>query len=486
MIKNTMTSSQPSATEAEKLAAEAAWERCLDIIADNINPQSFKTWFEPISPIKLHGDELTIQVPSQFFYEWIEENYFSLLKRTILDIVGRNAVLRYSVVVQQSPTQPVTVTLPQQQVASPPPETKPIAVSRAAFDFYKTNVHRYESYLNPKYVFESFIKGDCNALALAAAKSVSETPGKNTFNPLVLYGGVGLGKTHIVQAIGNYARMKQKAEMIVYVSSEKFTIDFVNAIQNSRAQEFSAFYRNVDLLIIDDIQFFAGKEKTQEEIFHIFNTLHQANKQIVLSCDRPIKDLRGMEERLLSRFQWGLSADVQTPDYETRLAILNKKLEDNGARLPDDIVTFIATNVISNIRELEGCLIKLLATSSLYGKDIDLPLAKTVLKDIIRDKTMNISLDMIEKAVCDYYKISANDIKGKSRKQEIAQARQVAMFLAKQLTASSLKTIGLHFGGRDHSTVIHACTTVDKGQNLSADVRKDLDELKKRLEIMSL
>lgn len=485
----TTTGGYQNPSGSEKASAQEVWQKCLDVIRDNINNQSFKTWFEPIIPLKLENEELTIQVPSQFFYEWIEENYYSLLKRTILDVIGRNAKLTYSVVVQQSPVEPVTVRLPQQQTELPKqekPQPKPISTTRAAYDFYKTNVQRFESYLNPKYRFDNLIKGDCNALAFAASKSVAETPGKNSFNPLVIYGGVGLGKTHMVQAIGNHARMHQKAELVLYVSSEKFAIEFVNAIQNGRIQDFSAFYRNIDLLIIDDIQFFVGKEKTQEEIFHIFNTLHQANKQIVLSCDRPIKELRGLEERLLSRFQWGLSADLQPPDYETRRAILQRKLEDNGATLPESIIEFIATNVTSNIRELEGCLVKLLATASLYNKDIDLPLAKTVLKDIIRDRSVNVTLETVEKAVCEYFGISPNDIKGKSRKQEIATARQMAMFLGKQLTNSSLKTIGLHFGGRDHSTVIHAVNTIDRGQNESEDVRKNLEELKKRIEIRSL
>jgi len=476
---------ESQSVDNEKVAAEIAWKKCLEIIRDNINnQQSFKTWFEPIVPLRLVGEEITIQVPSQFFYEWIEENYYTLLKRTIMDVIGRNAKLTYSVVVQQSPAEPVTVKLPQQPTEQP--IVREVKTLSSAYDFYKSNVHRYESYLNPRYVFDSFIKGDCNALAFAAAKSVAEMPGKNTFNPLVLYGGVGLGKTHLAQAIGNAVRASRKVEMIIYVSCEKFTLDFINAIQTNRRNEFSAFYRNVDLLIIDDIQFFADKEKTQEEIFHIFNALHQANKQIVLTCDRPIKELRGLEERLLSRFSWGLSADLKAPDFETRLAILRKKMEDNGVTLPDDVVHFIATNVVSNVRELEGCLIKLIATASLYGCEINLPLAKTVLKDIIRDRAVNITLEMIEKVVCDYYKVSPNDLKGKSRKQEVAYARQIAMFLGKTLTHSSFKTIGLHFGGRDHSTVIHAVNTIEKEQNESPEVRRDLEELKKRLEILAL
>jgi chromosomal replication initiator protein len=464
---------------------KAVWQDCIDIIRDNINSQSFKTWFEPIVPLKLDSDELTIQVPSQFFYEWLEENYYSILKRTIVQVIGGNAKLAYSVVVQQSETKPITMKLPQQNVEREQPKSVTINTKPAA-DFFNSNVNRFESYLNPKYNFDNFIKGDCNSLALAAARSVAETPGKTSFNPLVMYGGVGLGKTHLVQAIGNYARIKQKAQFVLYVSSEKFAIEFVSAIQNNRIQDFSAFYRNIDLLIIDDIQFFAGKEKTQEEIFHIFNTLHQTNKQIVLTTDRPIKDLRGLEERLLSRFQWGLSADLQSPDYETRTAILRKKAADDGAEISNDIIEFIATNVTDNIRKLEGCLVKLFATASLNNTEITLSLAKNVLKDIITDKQMNISVEGIQRIVCDYYKISENDIRGKSRKQEIVNARQVAMYLAKQLTKSSLKTIGLHFGGRDHSTVIHSCQAVEGDLEQNPKVRKDIDELMKRIEIMSL
>lgn len=473
--------------DVERASAETTWQQCLDIIRDNINSQSFKTWFEPIVALRLRDEELTIQVPSQFFYEWIEEHYYSLLKRTILDVVGHHAKLAYSVVVQQSPTEPITVLLPQQQIELPSRDQQKLQIhSRPAQDLYKANVQRLESYLNPKYNFENFIKGDCNALGLAAAKSVADMPGKNTFNPLVIYGGSGLGKTHLIQAIGNHARVRQKAEFVLYVSSEKFTYDFVNAIQNNRKQDFSGFYRNIDLLIIDDIQFFADKEKTQEEFFHIFNRLHQADKQIVLSSDRPIKELKGLEERLLSRFQWGLSADMQPPDYETRLAILQRKLNADGATLSTAVIEFIATNVTNNVRELEGCLVKLLLTASLENKEVDLQLAKTTLKDIIRDKTQNITIETIQKVVCDYFKISANDIKGKSRKQEIANARQVAMHFAKQLTSSSLKTIGLYFGGRDHSTVIHACNTVENTRTESEKMRRDIDELGKRIEIASL
>ncbi len=484
------TRSQALSMPSSNASAEEIWKLCLEKIHNKINPQSFNTWFKPIVPLSLTNEELTIQVPSQFFYEWIEENYYALLKRTIIEVIGENAKLTYSVVVQKSPYQPVTLELPQQKTDLPPPEE--ISTNGAKLQeqtsHFKTNVQKFESFLNPKYQFDNFIQGDCNALALAAAKSVAESPGKNSFNPLVVYGGVGLGKTHLVQAIGNYARLHKRTNMVLYVSSEKFTIEFVSAIQNGRVQDFSSLYRNVELLIIDDIQFFEGKEKTQEEIFHIFNALHQTNKQIVLSSDRPIKELKGLEERLLSRFQWGLSADLQQPDYETRRAILQRKLADNGSNFPEPVIEFIATHVKHNIRELEGCMVKLLATSSLYkkDKDIDLALTKIVLKDLIRERTRSITIDVIEKVVCDFYNVSSNQMKGKSRKKEIAFARQVAMHLSKELTGSSYKTIGLYFGGRDHSTVIHAVNTIEKEIKNSFEIGSNIQDLKKKIELQSI
>jgi chromosomal replication initiator protein len=471
-----------------KEALDDIWNRCLEKIKLKIPAQSFITWFKPIKPLSLVDDELTIQVPSQFFYEWIEENYYALLKRTIVEVIGEKAFITYSVVVQKSPFQPVTVELPQQNTQMPPPEEVLANETKIQQQnsHFKTHAHKFESFLNPKYQFDNFIQGDCNALALAAAKSIAESPGKTSFNPLVVYGGVGLGKTHLVQAIGNYARTHKRTDMVLYVSSEKFAIEFVNAIQNGRIQDFSAFYRNVELLIIDDIQFFEGKEKTQEEIFHIFNALHQTNKQIVLTSDRPIKELKGLEERLLSRFQWGLSADLQQPDYETRRAILQRKLADNGSNFPEPVIEFIATHVKHNIRELEGCMVKLLATSSLYNKDIDLSLTKIVLKDLIRERSQVITIDTVEKAVCEFFNISTNQMKGKSRKKEIALSRQVAMFLAKELTGSSFKTIGLYFGGRDHSTVIHACNTVGKEIGSNFELNSSIQDIRKKIELQTI
>ncbi|MDX2128233.1 MAG: chromosomal replication initiator protein DnaA [Chloroherpetonaceae bacterium] len=485
---------KPSAEQiADPLAssrtASEVWNQCLDFLRDNLNPQAFSTWFEPITAVSLVGEELTVQVKSHFIYEFIEENYYNILRSSLIKFVGPGAKMLYSVEVVKTQDQmpSVTLTLPQQHIEQQS-ELTPYRISqnRKISELFRANVERFQSYLNPKYSFDNYIKGDCNVLAYAAAKSVAENPGNNSYNPLFIYGGVGLGKTHLIQSIGNYARAKQKAEFVLYVSSEKFTIDFVSAIQNDRIREFAEFYRSIDLLIIDDIQFFAGKEKTQEEIFHIFNALFQSNKQIVLSSDRPLKDIRDIEERLLSRFASGLSADLQLPDYETRLAILNRKSEEHGITLARDVSQFICTNVNSNIREMEGCLIKLLATASISGQEIDLALAKNALRDIIREKSKTVTLEMIEKVVADYFGLSANDLKGKSRKQEIAEARQVAMFLSKNQTGKTLKTIGLHFGGRDHTTVMHAVSTIESKLNSSFETRQTVDELRRRLDIISL
>jgi chromosomal replication initiator protein len=471
--------------------AKAVWDECLSIIKDNINPLSFKTWFEPIVPLKVEGKQLTIQVPSQFFYEWLEEHYYGLIKKTLTKVLGEGAKLVYSVVMENSSTDEpkAVINLPSVPKPTKSPssqvQTHSIQVKSQpeyeAFDadiFGKTN-------LNPRYTFDNFVKGDCNQLARAAALAVANNPGGTSFNPLLVYGGVGLGKTHLIQAIGNYVLANKKATKVYYVSSEKFTIDFVEAIQKDRVNEFSNFYKSMDVLIVDDIQFLAGKEKTQDNFFHIFNALHQARKQIVLSSDRPPKELKGVDERLISRFQWGLIADIQPPDLETRIAILKKKAEDNGIELPQEVIEYIAVHITSNIRELEGCLISLLAKSSLENRKIDIELAKEVVRTIVKDTSVNVTIEEIQRIVCEYFGIPTDMLKAKTRKQEVATARQIAMYLCKELTDSSLKTIGLHFGGRDHSTVIHACQSVEDEMKRNEKFRNLVEQLRRKIEFNS-
>jgi chromosomal replication initiator protein len=444
-----------------------AWEECLQIVREKVNPQSFQTWFLPILPLNLEDSTLTIQVPSQFFYEWIEGHYPHIIRDALSHILGDQASLSY--VISQKNTNPLT---------------QPANNINTIMGKYLGD----ETYLNSRYTFDNFVEGSSNQFAKAASLAVAEAPGQTSFNPLVIYGGVGLGKTHLIQAIGNFAKDQNTVRNIRYVSSEKFTIEFINSIQNNKSTEFSQAYRNVDLLLVDDIQFFMSKERTQEEFFHTFNTLHQKGKQIVLSSDRPPKDLLGLEERLLSRFQWGLVVDVQPPDLETRIAILQKKSTWENIDIPMEIIEYIASNVTSNIRELEGALIKMLAFSSLKGLDIDLDLTKTVLKDIVKNKKRDITIEDIQRVVCQYFGIPEDLLRGKGRKKEIAFARQIAMFLSKEMTLYSLKSIGLHFGGRDHTTVIHAIRTIN--QHLKDSTNKKISDiievLKRKIEVASL
>ncbi len=463
--------------------ARSAWSACLSNIRVGVNSQSYKTWFEPIVPLKLKAEVLSIRVPSQFFCDWLEEHYDTIISGAITQVLGKDASLEYhigddtdhDVLLSNDAAEPTSAAT---QVAAPSPSQ--LQGQRSG----PTLRDPYQSYLNPRYVFENFIKGDSNQLARAAASAVANNPGGTSFNPLVLYGGTGLGKTHLVQAIGNYALAHGKARRVNYVSSEKFTVDFVEAIQTDRIADFSSFYRSMDILIVDDVQFFSGKEKTQDNFFHTFNELHQIGKQIILTSDRPPKELKGLDDRLLSRFQWGLTADIQPPDLETRIAILRKKSDDDGINLPQDVVEFIAANVTTNIRELEGCLISLLAKASLEEREITVDLARDVLRVVVGDIKSPISIESIQRTVCEYFNIPGDLIRAKTRKQEIVNARQIAMYLAKELTNSSLKTIGLHFGGRDHSTVIHAYQSVEDQMRLDQKYNTNVVQIRRRLELL--
>jgi chromosomal replication initiator protein len=442
------------------------WKECLKAIKENVTLMTFNTWFLPIIPIDIDVEKsiLKVQLPSQFFWEWIDEHYNTLINKTIHEVLGPNAKLAYIISNEQEIEEP-------QQVQIKQADLQTLANARPSF----------ETNLNPRYNFDNFIKGESNQLARAAAVAISENPGGTSFNPLFLYGGVGLGKTHLVQGIGNQILKKYPEKKVIYLSSDIFTVEFVEAIQSNTVNEFSNFYRNMDVLLIDDIQFLIGKEKTQDLFFHIFNTLHQSSKQIILTSDKPPKDLKGLDERLISRFQWGLTADIQPPDYETRMAILKNKADDYGMMISGDILDYIATNIVSNIRELEGCLIKLLANASLNSKNIDLDLARKTVREIATDRKVNITIENITSLVCDSLKIDENKIRDKTRKKEIVFARQVAMFLSKEMTKSSLKTIGLHFGGRDHSTVIHACSSVEESLSKDAYIKELIDNLRNKI-----
>jgi chromosomal replication initiator protein len=484
-----------------------AWDHCLAIIRDNVPRQSFKTWFEPIKPLRLEHDgpltKLTVELPSRFYYEWLEEHYFQLLRKTVTKVLGPNGRLFYDIVIEREGLDGQdgsSMHIPAREPMKSPPAQAPqrqqsqIQTSygqqqnpEPASPFIIPGLKKapVNSQLNASYTFERFIEGDCNRLARSAAWAIAQQPGATSFNPFLIYGGVGLGKTHLIQAIGNYARLHKKLDSCLYVSSERFTTEFVQSIQHNRVSEFSLFYRQIDLLIVDDIQFFGGKEKTQEEFFHVFNALHQSGKQIILSSDRPPRDIVGIEERLLSRFQWGLSADVQPPELETRIAILQRKAEDDGIEIDSSVVEFIAHNIKSNIRELEGAMIRLLAHATLHDREIDLPLAREVLRDLIKETRAHLSIEEIQRITCEYFGISDDLVRAKTRKREVVQARQVAMYFCKEFTQHSLKTIGLHFGGRDHSTVIHGIQSVENQIETDGGYDETINEIRRKIELRS-
>ncbi|WP_263789435.1 chromosomal replication initiator protein DnaA [Salinibacter sp.] len=517
-------------------SADRAWNECLDIIRDNVSRQSFTTWFEPLEAHSLEDEDdlrkLTIQLPSRFYYEWIEEHYFSLLRKTVTRVLGPHGRLFYDVVIEQddpeAPHRGASMQLPARpadpESAPPPnapdePEAPPSSSGASApssepsspapsgdearpddaqagaegdeksappvqnpFAIPGLKNAEVDSQLNDSYTFDRFIKGECNRLARSAARSIAADPGETSFNPFLVYGGVGLGKTHLIQAIGNHVAARDASKTVFYVSSERFTTEFVQSIQENQIGEFSTFYRQVDVLIVDDVQFFGGKEKTQEEFFHIFNALRQAGNQIVLSADRPPREIDGLEERLLSRFQWGLSADLKPPGLDTRISILRRKAEDDGIDLDDDVVKFIAQSIESNIRELEGALIRLLAHATLHQLDITLDLAKEVLHDLFQERAATLTVDDIQRIVCEHLGISQEKMRGKTRKRDVTRARQIAMYFTKKHTQHSLKDIGLHFGGRDHSTVIHANNAVEDRMADDESFRDTVDAIGQKLE----
>jgi len=471
------------------------WTKFLTVIKDNISPQSFKTWFVPIKPMRLEDKVLTIQVPSQFFYEWLEEHYVSLMKKTLEKELGPGAKLEYNIIVDNSGTKggkvPYTINVStSNSVKNNHNEmTMPMNVSgniRNPFIIPGLKKVNVPSQLNPKYTFENFLEGDCNRLARSAGYAVANKPGGTAFNPLMIYGGVGLGKTHLAHAIGNRIKEISNTKTVLYVQADKFINQFVDSCKNGTNSDFLNFYQLVDILIVDDVQFFAKKERTQEIFFQIFNHLHQNSKQIILTSDRSPRDMKDVDDRLLSRFKWGLSCDLQLPDLETRIAILEHKMYHDGISLPSEVVEYVAHNIDSNVRELEGALVSLLAQSSLNRKEITLEMAKKMMKNFIQNSSREISIEYIQKLVSDYYGISVENIKSKTRKREITQARQISMYFAKQLTKASLKNIGAYFGGRDHSTVIHACQTVNDLIDTDKRFKEDVEEIEKRIKINTL
>jgi chromosomal replication initiator protein len=461
------------------------WTDCLEVIKESVGEENFKTWFNPIVPLRVDGDVLTIQVPSQFFYEWLEDNYVPVLKKAVHTVLGPTGRLEYSVIVDSGNTSnpPVAVHYPNGMGNKRSNVNGVANEDYSPFTFRAINTHAVNSRLNPSYSFDNFIEGDCNRLARSAGLAVAKKPGTTSFNPLMLYGGVGVGKTHLVQAIGNEIKNNMPGKLVLYVDQNDFTTQFLNALQNNKLQDFQNFYLQVDLLILDDVQFLSGREKTQEIFFSIFNQLHQTGKQIIMTSDCPPRDLKGFQERLLSRFKWGLTADLQEPDFETKLAIIHRKMQADGIEIPTEVAEYLAYSVDTNLRDMEGVLNSLIFHATLLKKDIDLELAKEVLKNIIKEIQSDVSVDFIQKTVAEYFKVDLDSLKSKIKKREIVIPRQVAMYFCKRYTQLTLALIGENFGGRDHSTVIHALESVEDMMKTDVNFKGSVEELGKKLKL---
>jgi len=469
------------------------WDSCLHAIRKSVNQQSFRTWFEPIRPVRLDGTALTIQVPNKFFYEWLEEHYVALLKSTIRKELGDRGRLEYQILMGAVIAENAKASSNNGNGVSNGTSAKPnenyvpgmVDMENIKNPFVIPGIKklRIDPNLNPNYTFDNFIEGDCNRLARSAGLAIAKKPGGTSFNPLVIFGDVGLGKTHLAHAIGNDILDKFPNKSVLYVSTEKFTNQIIQSIKNNAVNDFINFYQTVEVLIVDDIQFLSNKQKTQEIFFHIFNQLHQNGRQIVLTSDRPPKDMEGVEERLISRFKWGLSADLQAPDLETRMAILETKMTKEGVEMPPNVIEFICYNIQNNIRELEGVLVSLIAQSSLNRREIDIDLAKEVIRNFVSQINKEITLDFIQKLVAEHFSVTMDKLQGKTRKRSIVIARQLSMFLAKKLTDKSLKSIGAMFGGRDHSTVIYSCKTVQDLMETDAIFKDTVTELEKKIKM---
>ncbi|MCK0159833.1 chromosomal replication initiator protein DnaA [Allomuricauda sp. F6463D] len=468
--------------------ANSVWNNCLAFIQDNIQPQAFKTWFEPIKPIKLTDKALSIQVPSKFFYEWLEEHYVKLLKVAMTRELGNNAKLIYVIKMENKygNKEPFTEQIPSSNRTAVGPQELDVPITSKSPELKNPFVIpgirniKIESQLNPNYNFDNFLEGDSNRLARSAGMAVANKPGGTSFNPLLVFGGVGLGKTHLAHAIGVEIKDKYPEKTVLYISAEKFTQQYIESVKKNTRNDFIHFYQLIDVLIIDDVQFLSGKSGTQDVFFHIFNHLHQNGKQVILTSDKAPVDMQDIEQRLLSRFKWGLSAELQNPDYETRVSILKNKLYRDGVEMPEEIIDHVAKNIKTNIRELEGAIISLIAQSSFNKREITLELAQQVVEKFVKNTKREVSIDYIQKVVSDYFEMDVATLQSKTRKRHIVQARQLAMFFAKKFTKASLASIGSQIGKRDHATVLHACKTVDNLAETDKQFRKYIEDLTKK------
>lgn len=451
---------------------KTVWSECLEIIRSDVDAESYNTWFSPIHPLHINGDVLTVQVPSHFFYEWLEEHFIPVLKKAIKTVLGPTAKLEYSVVVDSGNEMhsPIAV-----NIANKPGHYNGNGYS--PFAKKQTTVTPVEPRLNPNYTFSTFIEGDCNRLARTFGQTVAKRPGVTSVNPLMLYGRVGVGKTHLVQAIGNEIMRNFPDRKIIYVDANEFSNQFLNAARDFKIEEFQNYYLQADAIILEDVQHLEGREKTLEIFFNIFNQMHQSQKQILITSDKPATMLKNIPERLVSRFKWGLTADIQEADFETKLAIIHTKISNDGVDIPKEVVEYLALSVDTNLRDMEGVLNSLLLHSTLLKRTIDLDLARDVMKNIIKEIQTDVSVDYIQKTVAEAFQVNVELLKQKVKKREIVIPRQVAMYFCKRFTQLTLALIGQNFGGRDHSTVIHALESVEDLMKADVNFKNKVDDL---------
>ncbi len=449
-----------------QLSAEKIWNLAQEQLRSKLSKDTFSMWFAPLRACALDGSNLTLEVPNEFSEVWLKDNYTNLLQEAVAFAAGRHLQVKFKVAPGGAAISSAIVSAPAK-----------IKSAEVAHDRGTAG----EIHFNPKNTFDTFVVGANNNFSYAAALAVAQAPGKS-YNPLFLYGGVGLGKTHLLHAIGQHVTGNRKSARVAYVSSEKFTNEYIDGIQNNQLAKFRKKYRQTDVLLIDDIQFLAGKERIQEEFFHTFNALHEAHKQIVLTCDRPASEIQGLEHRLVSRFEWGLVTDLQPPDVEMRLAILQKKAQLMGVTLPEEILNFLANRIRTNVRRLEGALIRVASYASLTGKKLSIEVVEGLLREILHEEgRFSISIEVIQKKVAEHFDIRLADMTSKRRPENIAFPRQIAMYLSRQMTESSLNTIGEAYGGRDHGTVLHACRLVKDRMEVDANVRQVVSYLEKQL-----
>lgn len=456
------------------------WNQCLKVIEDNVPETTYKTWFVPIVPLKYEDKTLTIQIPSQFFYEIIEDKFVDLLRNTLYRVIGEGTKLMYNVMMDKSTKTTVNLEATDRSTAfNPNPTTKKL--NKAPDMLASMGVSDLDSQLNPNYNFENFIEGYSNKLPRSVAEAVAKNPAKTIFNPLFIHGSSGVGKTHLANAIGTKIKELYPSKRVLYVSAHLFKVQYTDSVRNNTTNDFINFYQTIDVLIIDDIQEFAGVTRTQNTFFHIFNHLHQNGKQLVLTSDRSPALLQGVEERLLTRFKWGMVAELEKPSIELRKDILRNKIRRDGLDFPPEVIDYIAENVNESVRDLEGIVISMMAHSTIYNKEIDLELAQRIVKKVVKSETKVITIDHIIDAVCKHYEIDQAVIHTKSRKREVVQVRQMAMYLAKKHTDSSSSKIGQLIGGKDHATVLHACKIVKDQCDVDKTVKADVESIETNL-----